>query len=663
MLRKVLGTQHKGALSIERAAAVGEEEDRKVELSFASDIPHEHFLWSSWEYVDIALSMEEKAIRTERLESGAPLLMGHETYNWRSQVGVIRSFSIDKQAGKIRCVAEFSESADGEQVYRDVLKGIRQCVSVGFMIHKLTLVEQRDRKKGEIDLYRADDWEPYEVSIVSVPADISVGVGRSAELAPEISQPETRAISTPERRIMEPTNETPATPAVETPQRSAADIARAEINEWASTLGGADATAARAYLRECVLSKQDPTMDGFRAALRAAAPPTVPGPTPAASEQAARDGQRAELARVIPRHGRIRNFSGATEAEKAEKAFRFGNWFLAGPMQRKLDGSKLLVSARAFCEEHGLTRTINESVNADGGFLVPEEFGNDLIDLRERFGVFRRYAKIVPMASDRRTDPAISGFVPTYFPEEEGEITAGDLDFGQVGLTARKLAALVPVSNEWNEDSIISSGDLVAGEIGKAFAYKEDLCGFTGDGTSTYGRIVGLTEKLKGVDGTIANIQGLQVASGNAYSEIVLIDFEGVVARLPEFADSDNAKWYVSRKFFFNVMAKLAYAAAGNAASDVVNGLPRRFLGYEVVFTQVMPSTEANSQVCAVLADLSLGASMGSRHDTRIAVSEHSRFKYDMLEIRGTERFDINPHGVGSTTEAGPIVGLITAAS
>lgn len=119
----------------------------------------------------------------------------------------------------------------------------------------------------------------------------------------------------------------------------------------------------------------------------------------------------------------------------------------------------------------------------------------------------------------------------------------------------------------------------------------------------------------------------------------------------------------MSRKFYFNVMAKLAYAAGGNAASDIVNGLPRRFLGYEVVFTQVMPSTEANSQVCAVLGDLSMGVSLGSRHETRIAVSEHSRFKYDMLEIRGTERFDINPHGVGDTSLAGPIVGLITAAA
>jgi HK97 family phage major capsid protein len=42
---------------------------------------------------------------------------------------------------------------------------------------------------------------------------------------------------------------------------------------------------------------------------------------------------------------------------------------------------------------------MTEGVNEAGGFLVPEEFGNDLIDLREIYGVFRRNAKMVPMAS------------------------------------------------------------------------------------------------------------------------------------------------------------------------------------------------------------------------------------------------------------------------
>lgn len=638
-------------LTFERAVAEeGVADSRTVRLAFASDAPVDHWMGP------VILTTKKKAVRQDRMKQGLALLKDHDHCE---QIGIVENFSFDAD-GIIRGDARFSKGEDGEEIYQDVLDGIKRFVSVGFMMYELHV----DSDKDGVITYRCDDWEPFEVSIVAVPADITVGVGRSLE-EKQVSDAQQRAISDNTENNMDENKdkmpETPVDPLAAAAQ--AREMIRTEIKATAEVIG--DVTLAHRYFQEKVLDERstEPTVDDFKAFARKALKVETPKPPVIDPAEQARQQGGAAPAYVVPRYGRIRNFSGANENEKAEKAFRFANWFIAGPMQRKLANSRLLDTATRFCNDYGLTRTINESVNGDGGFLVPEEFGNDLIDLRERYGVLRRYAKIVPMSGDRRTDPSISGFVPTYFPEEEGEITAGDLDFGQVGLTARKLAALVPVSNEWNDDAVVNSGDLVAGEIGKAFAYKEDLCGFVGTGTSTYGRIIGITEKLKGVDGTIGNIQGLQVGSGNAYSELALIDFEGVVARLPEVADSENAKWFVSRKFYFNVMAKLAYAAGGNAASDIVNGLPRRFLGYEVVFTQVMPSTEANSQVCAVLGDLSLGVNMGSRHDTRIAVSEHSRFKYDMLEVRGTERFDVNPHGVGDTTNPGPLVGLITAAA
>ena len=92
-------------------------------------------------------------------------------------------------------------------------------------------------------------------------------------------------------------------------------------------------------------------------------------------------------------------------------------------------------------------------------------------------------------------------------------------------------------------------------------------------------------------------------------------------------------------------------------------------MGYRVEFSQVMPKAEGNSQVCALLGDLSKAATLGSRRDTQIAFSEHSRFANDQIEIRGTERFDINVHDVGdynataASQNPGPVVGLITAAS
>lgn len=639
------------SLYIERAEPA-EDDSRTVELAFASDTPIEHWSWELWDSFELALSMEKKAMRTERLAMGAPLLMDHDH---RDQVGVVRSFTIDKKDGKARASVEFSTSARASEIYDDVKRGIRQCVSVGFMIWEMHLEEER---KDKPSLYRSDDWEPYEISIVSVPADISVGVGRSlndaAEKQPHLpikidvqvsNSPEGRAIPNSEKK-MKDEEKTPETPVENT--RSAALESAREISEFGKLLG-AEEVAKRAIA-------EGKTLDEFKTMVRESrAEDPAPPPESPASVAARTGGQDpSKIARVMPRHGVLRNFKG----EGAEqRAYRFGHFLLASVLGFE--------KSRQFCEGNGikLVRAMGETVNEKGGFLVPEEFGNDLIDLREQYGVFRRNAKVVPMASDTRSDPRRTGGLTAYFVGEAEAITASDLGWDRVELVAKKLGVLARYSSEVNEDSAIAFGDTLAGEIAYAFAEKEDQCGFNGTGSSTFGGIVGVREKLKNVDGTIANIAGLQVGSGNAYSELVLADLEGVVARLPQHADTDMAAWYVHRSFYWNVMVKLLLASGGVTAAEVEDSRRQRFMGYRVEFSQALPKTEASSQVCVLFGDLAQAASFGSRRDTTIALSEHSRFANDQIEIRGTERFDINVHDVGNTTDAGPIVGLITAAS
>jgi HK97 family phage major capsid protein len=634
------------SIFIDRDAVDGE--SRTVNLAFASDKPVEHY------FGRLILSMDKKAMRSERLKSGAPLLMDH---NSRDQIGVVEDVSIGTD-GMARANVRFSRSARGEEILQDVQDGIRQNVSVGFMIYGLELVEE---KKGEMPTYRCDDWEPMEISIVSMPADISVGVGRSKDFEGEdptkqISNdsPIERGNSIQETTMAKENIETPESPVDVV--RSKAELAADEVNRWGEQLQEQD--LAKSYLRECIVAGTEPSKDGFFARIKAEQPET-PKPQPlAATEHAKREGG-IQLARTMPRFGTLRNFKGENAAEKA---LRFGQWFLA---------VRGIRSAEKFCSEHGVqvTRAMSEGVNESGGYLVPEEFGNDLIDLREQYGVFRRNAKMVPMSSDTRSDPRRTGGLTAYFEGEGDAGTASDKAWDRVSLTAKKLMVLARWSSEVAEDAVINMGDDLAGEIAYAFANKEDLCGFVGDGSSTYGGMQGVTTKIKGLSGTIANIAGLFVGAGNAYSELVLTDFEGVVGLLPQYADTPSAKWYVHRTFYWNVMAKLVLAAGGVTGAEIEGARKPRFLGYDVEVTQVMPKTEANSQVCALLGDLRLAASFGSRRDTTIAISEHSRFANDQIEIRGTERFDINVHDVGNASAtagsrvAGPVVGLITAAS
>jgi HK97 family phage major capsid protein len=216
-------------------------------------------------------------------------------------------------------------------------------------------------------------------------------------------------------------------------------------------------------------------------------------------------------------------------------------------------------------------------------------------------------------------------------------------------------------------------GDDLMGEVAYAFSNKEDASGFIGDGTSTYGGITGVCPKIKSLSGTIANIAGLVVATGtgyaSSYAATTLADFEAVVGKLPQYADTPTAKWFCHRSYFWNVMVKLMLASGGVTAAEVASGRIQSFMGYPVEFAQVMPKNPAVSQVCALLGDLSKAASIGDRRTTTLAISEHSRFSNDELEIRGTERVDINVHDVGnaSATAAnrveGPVVGLITASN
>lgn len=352
--------------------------------------------------------------------------------------------------------------------------------------------------------------------------------------------------------------------------------------------------------------------------------------------------------------------------DDADDAITFGVW------------AKSVLAPRFMTEDdHALIRKANiTTTQTSGGALVPDDFSSQLIDLKEERGVGRKAVPPIPMSRDTMTFPRRTGGLTVYYPGEASAITESNPAFNNVTLTAVKMATLTQVSNELLNDSALSFGDITAREIAYAFADREDEDLFNGDGTSTYGGRNGLRNAIKGLSGTIANIAGLYVGSGNAYSELTVPDFNGTAGLLPAYVK--NPKWYMHKRFFETVCGALAVrpGASGGAAGATMqemaayrmSGVPT-WLGYPVEFVQVMPRAEGNSQVCVLFGDLGMAAKQGTVKGIEIAASEHYGFNTDVLTIRGIQRHALTVHDPGnaSATEAsrvpGPYVGLITAAS
>jgi len=175
------------------------------------------------------LSHAPGAVDMSRINGGAAVLVDHGG----DQIGKVMNGTarIDEdrvQRGWVR----FSKSARGQEIEQDVADETRENISVGYMVLDWA-VEMREAGKDENgkpayeEVYRVTRWQPAEVSIVSVPADLTVGVGRSAAgVVPEPAKPEAQAPA-PARKetsVMEPEKKDESI--LITDARSATEVAR-----------------------------------------------------------------------------------------------------------------------------------------------------------------------------------------------------------------------------------------------------------------------------------------------------------------------------------------------------------------------------------------------------------------------------------------------------
>lgn len=347
-------------------------------------------------------------------------------------------------------------------------------------------------------------------------------------------------------------------------------------------------------------------------------------------------------------------------------ALGFGHFALANSLTQPSGASRRWLEARGINPGIRAATGQTETIAEDGGYLVPEEFESAIIVLRELYGVFRQNAQVVPMGSDTKLQPRRTGGLTAYFIGDGGAITKSKAGWDRVRLVAKKIGALAYTTSELDEDSVASIGDLLIGEMAYAFAKLEDQCGFIGDGSQTYGGIVGVSQKLVDQFTTSPSSgDGLVDGAGNLFSEITMANFHTAQGVLPVYAEA-NAKWYCHKAVWSNVLMRLALASGGVPAAEIMIGGQKKFLGDPVVVTQAMPGTDANDQVFVVYGSLDQAAMLGNRRGITVMESIHDKFAEDEIAFRGTQRFDINVHSVttpSGTPAAGPVVGIISAGS
>lgn len=155
-----------------------EGEGRKVTLSFSSEEPYDRGL-----FIEI-LDHGEGAVDLSRLNSIGCVLYNH---NRDKVIGkIIRAWV---ENGRGQAEVEFDDDPESDTIYKKVKSGSLKGVSVGYMVNMKESEDVRAGKKSEDGRFTGPcrirkKWQPFEISVVSIPADSTVGVGRDLETAP-----------------------------------------------------------------------------------------------------------------------------------------------------------------------------------------------------------------------------------------------------------------------------------------------------------------------------------------------------------------------------------------------------------------------------------------------------------------------------------------------
>ena len=455
-----------------------DEETRTVELAFSSEAPYER-----WWGIEI-LDHSKSAVDLTRLKSGGPLLCDHDS---RDQIGVIESVRID--ADRVgRAVVRFGRSARAEEIFRDVIDGIRQNVSVGYAIDDLVL----EAKSGDDETYRVTRWTPYEVSLVSVPADFTVGVGRAADPAQEIKM---SVIETPAATV--------------DIAKIQAEARTAEQKRAAEIIALGEQFALQGMAAEALRSGEP--VDAFRSKVM---DKLASRPLPQPTAEVGLSGGEKQRYSVL----------------RALRALVDKDWTNAG-FERECHQAILKRAGIAEAPNNGFyvpyeiqQRDLTATTGNAGGYVVAtDNLAGSFIDLlRNRAVVAQLGATMMTGLVGNVTIPKQTAAATAYWLTNEATaITESQMTLGQLALSPKNVGAYTELSRQLMLQSSPAADALVMNDLARVLALAIDLAALEGSGASGQPTGISQTAGIGSVTGTsidYAKVLEFQtdVAGGNA---------------------------------------------------------------------------------------------------------------------------------------------------
>jgi len=358
--------------------------------------------------------------------------------------------------------------------------------------------------------------------------------------------------------------------------------------------------------------------------------------------------ERSENVRIeaVPFSGRLRAF------ERAEDAYKVGMWF-------KAKGGD--ADAKRWCEDHGVEARALGGASGAGSNTVPDILSSTVIRLVDQYSAFAQNATNVAMPSDVLLFPRRTAGTTAYWVDENTAVTASDPSMNQVTLTAKKVTGAVVVSSELLQDSIVSISDFIAAELALTLSNAVEAAAWSGN-PSNAPAVAGLVTSYTG--GLLASsaatyAASLVTAAGDTPDEVTKANLLAMMAAVPQHS-RQGAKWFCSPFFFATCMQNLDLAQGGSVGLS--QGMGPTFLGSEVVLTDRLPSgADSTGAIMALYGNMANSSYYGIRRAIEIASSDQVNFLSDQTVIRAVARVAITHANLGTSTVAGPIIGLVGA--